>query len=72
MHKAMTKIGMMLLILFLSWGPLSAGTNMDRGAFEKARMEASEQGKLLLSTSMPLGVIRANGWTIIRSRTRRL
>ena len=47
MHKAMTKIGMMLLILFLSWGPLSAGTNMDRGAFEKARMEASEQGKLL-------------------------
>ena len=47
MHIAMTKIGMMLLILFLSWESLSASTNMDRGAFEKARMEASEQGKLL-------------------------
>lgn len=47
MHKTMTKIGMKLLILFLSWTQLMAGNSLDRGAFEKAKMQASEQGKLL-------------------------
>ena len=38
---------MILLVLFLSWELPATTTALDRGAFEKAKAEAGEQGKLL-------------------------